>query len=131
MIPKKAKALIAEVAKELQLSEREVSSVLDVYWEGVRKNLSSLEHNKVFVKGLGTFYIKPWALKKRIMANKARIDASIENPTARSLGVLNELYKENLKLEAVKAKEDAEVERKLKIRHERHNQDLEGEEQDS
>jgi hypothetical protein len=115
----------------LQLSEKEVASVLDVYWDKIRKTLSSLEHNKIFLKGLGTFYIKHWAVTKKMKINNAVIAKYTENPTSGSLTIINQLMKDNLKLNKVWDKEVEMRQEWHRIKDERRNQDLEGEEQDS
>lgn len=128
MRPKKTKELIPQLAKELQLSEQEIKSVMDLYWDQVRKTLSSLEHNRIFLRGLGVFYIKPWALEKKLKGNATKVSNYMENPSSHGLEMMNEIFKENIKLEAVKARELEENRLKFKKRDERRNQDLEGEE---
>ena len=127
MRPKKTKELIPQLAKELQLSEQEVKSVMDLYWDQVRKTLSSLEHNRIFLRGLGVFYVKPWALEKRLKGNATKVSNQMDNPSSYGLEMMNEIFKENLKLEAVKERELEENKVKFKKRDERRNQDLEGE----
>lgn len=131
MKPKKVKDLIPELAKQLQLSEQEVQSVLDVYWDKIRKTLSSLEHNRVNLKGLGTFYIKPWSLDKRLKINDQIISKYVDNPTTGGLTILNDIFKDNIKLQKAKERDTELNLKKEQIRHERRNQSLEGEEQDS
>lgn len=131
MKPKKTKELISELAKNLQLSEEEIKSVLDLYWRKVRKTLSSLEHTHVNLKGLGTMYMKPWIVEKRIKMNDCAMENYIESPTNGSLTILNNLAKDNLKLKAAKEELDKQSIKKKLIKNERHNQNLEGEEQDS
>lgn len=115
----------------MQLSEQEVQSVLDVYWDKIRKTLSSLEHNRVNLKGLGTFYIKPWSLDKRLKINDQIIGKYVDNPTANGLTILNDIFKDNLKLQKAKERDTELNLKKEQIRYERRNQSLEGEEQDS
>jgi hypothetical protein len=115
----------------LQLSEKEVMSVLDIYWDMIRKTLSSLEHNRLYLRGLGTFYIKHWAVSKKIKINNAVIAKYTENPTSGSLTIINELMKDNLKLNKVWDKEVESKQEWNRIKDERRNQNLEGEEQDS
>jgi len=126
--PKKTKELIPQIAKELQLSEEQVKSVIDIYWDQVRKTLSSLEYNRLFLRGLGVFYIKPWALEKKLKSNSSRVSDYMDNPSNYGLQKMNDIFKENIKLEAVKARELEENQIKFKKRDERRNQDLEGEE---
>jgi hypothetical protein len=111
----------------LQLSEQEVKSVLDIYWDKIRKTLSSLEHNKVFLKGLGTFYIKTWSLEKRLKINENKVSNCMENPSASGLQMMNDIFKENIKLNAVKQRDMVQNRIKSRKRDERRNQDLEGE----
>lgn len=131
MKPKKVKHLLPQLSKELELSEAEIKSVIDVYWHKIRKTLSSLEHNRVFLNGLGTFYIKPWSIEKRLKMNDALITRYTENPTASGLSIINELFKDNIKINAVKERELEQSRLKEIKRYERRNQDLEGEGQDS
>jgi nucleoid DNA-binding protein len=129
--PKKVKDLIPKISKELQLSEEEVKSVLDVYWDKVRKSLSSLEYEYVNVPGLGVFGVKPWMVEKKLRINNHLIEKYINTPTVGSLTIINNLSKDNIKLNSTKEKLEVLKQKKEKIKHERRNQNLEGEEQDS
>jgi len=129
--PKKVKNLIPELAQKLQLSEEEVKSVLDVYWDKVRKTLSSLEYNNINLKGLGSLNVKQWMIEKKLRMNKCIIDRYIENPTSGGLTIINNLSKDNLKLEVAMEKVKEANIKKENIKHERRNQNLEGEGQDS
>ncbi len=131
MKPKKVKDLIPKISKELQLSEEEVKSVLDVYWDKVRKSLSSLEYEYVNVPGLGVFGVKPWMVEKKLRINNHLIEKYINTPTVGSLTIINNLSKDNIKLNSTKEKLEVLKQKKEKIKHERRNQNLEGEEQDS
>lgn len=131
MKPKKIKDLIPQLSKELQLSEEEIKSVLDVYWNKVRKTLSSLDYNRVNLKGLGTFYIKPWSIEKKMKANDNVIERYVESPTTGGLTIMNNLLKDNMKLKKAQERETESLKKKEEKRYERHNQSLEGEEQDS
>jgi hypothetical protein len=64
--PKKAKEFIPYVADSLQLSEDVVKDVVDYYWREVRKNLSTLSHNRVHLTNLGDFTIKHWKIDDKI-----------------------------------------------------------------
>jgi nucleoid DNA-binding protein len=57
MIPKKPQVIIKQVAEDLNLSESLVDDLISFYYKEVRKNLSSLEHPKVNLVGLGDFII--------------------------------------------------------------------------
>jgi nucleoid DNA-binding protein len=125
--PKKIKDLIPQLAKELGLSEKEVASVLGVYWDKVRKTLSSLDHNRLYLKGLGTFYVKPWAVNKKMEINDRIVNKYTQTPTPKSLSIINQVISDNLKLQRVKEREEDGLKIKIKKRNERRNQNLEGE----
>ena len=127
MKPQKVKDLLPQLSKELQLSEKEIKSVLDVYWDKIRKTLSSLDHNRLYLKGLGTFYVKPWRLDTKLKINNALVDRYVNNPTATGLHIMNNLLKDNLKIEKAKEKEKEYDAQRQEKKHKRRNQDLEGE----
>ena len=106
MKPTKLKYHLPELAKKFQLSEQEIESVLDLYWSTIRKTLSSLEHNKVFLRGLGTFYVKHWSLNKKLIANNNVIERYVLNPTTSGLTIINSLTKDNLKIQKALDKEN-------------------------
>ena len=108
-----------------------VDSSLDTYWDKVRKTLSSLEYEYVFLPNLGTFGLKPWMVDKKLRINDHLISKYTENPTASSLSILNSLSKDNIKLNASKKKLEELQTKKQKIKHERRVQNMEGEGQDS
>jgi nucleoid DNA-binding protein len=62
MIPKKPQVIIKQVAEELNVPQALVDDIVSFYYKEVRKNLSSLEHPKVNLVGLGDFII----LKKSV-----------------------------------------------------------------
>lgn len=131
MKPKKVKDLIPKLSQKLQLSELEIKSVLDVYWDKIRKNLSSLENNHVYLKGLGTFYMRASSVDKQLKMNENIINKYTQNPTAGGLAIINGVLKDNLKLTDARERLKEESIKKENIKYERRNQNLEGEEQDS
>ena len=46
MKPQKLKDLLPKLSKQLQLSEEEIKSVLDIYWDKVRKSLKISNQRK-------------------------------------------------------------------------------------
>ena len=64
--PRKAKEFIPDVAKQTDLSEDAVSSIISYYWQEVRKSLSSLKHPRIHVTNLGDFVTKHWKLDDKI-----------------------------------------------------------------
>jgi nucleoid DNA-binding protein len=119
------------LSQKLQLSELEIKSVLDVYWDKIRKNLSSLENNHVYLKGLGTFYMRASSVDKQLKMNENIINKYTQNPTAGGLAIINGVLKDNLKLTDARERLKEESIKKENIKYERRNQNLEGEEQDS
>lgn len=57
MIPKKPKEVIKHIAEEFDLPQSTVDDIVSFYYKELRKTLSSLEHLKVNVKGLGDFIV--------------------------------------------------------------------------
>lgn len=66
MRPRKAKEFIPEVAKQTDLSEDAVSSIISYYWREVRRSLSGLKHHRIHVTNLGDFVTKHWKLDDKI-----------------------------------------------------------------
>lgn len=66
MKPQKAKDLIKEVAKELDIPEDVAKIIITAFWRKTRTSLSSLSHVRVHISNLGDFVIKPWSIDKAI-----------------------------------------------------------------
>lgn len=66
MRPIKSKQFIEEVAKEINEPEGLIESVVNYYWEEVRKSLSNLSHPRIHITNLGDFTIKHWKLDSKI-----------------------------------------------------------------
>lgn len=66
MIPKKPQVIIKQVAEELDLPESLVDDIISFYYKEVRRNLSSLEHIKLNLPGLGNFIMKQKAVGVQI-----------------------------------------------------------------
>jgi hypothetical protein len=64
--PKKAKTFIPDVAKSTGHPEDLIESVINFYWQEVRKSLSSLKHNRIHVTNLGDFVTKHWKIDDKI-----------------------------------------------------------------
>lgn len=64
--PKKAKTFIPDVAKSTGHSEDLIESVINFYWQEIRKSLSSLKHNRIHVTNLGDFVTKHWKIDDKI-----------------------------------------------------------------
>jgi hypothetical protein len=66
MIPKKASSLYKEITKEFEVSKDLVETLVENYYETLRKKLSSLSDLRINVDGLGHFVIKIQKVKKAI-----------------------------------------------------------------
>ena len=66
MIPKKAEVIIKQVAEEKDLPVTLVDDLVEFYYKEVRKALSSMEHLKINLPGLGHFVIKQTSVEKMI-----------------------------------------------------------------
>ena len=66
MKPTKAKEFISEVANESNLPEDLVTTVINFYWQEVRKSLSGFIHSRIHITNLGDFVIKYRKLEKKI-----------------------------------------------------------------
>lgn len=64
MIPKKPEVIIKQIAEELDVPTTMVDAIVTHYYKEVRKNLSSLEHIRLNLPGLGHFLIRANVVKK-------------------------------------------------------------------
>lgn len=76
MIPKKAEVIIKQVAEEKDIPVSTVDDIVSFYYKEVRKTLSSLEHLKINLPGLGSFIIKQSSVEKSIRKHENIIKAS-------------------------------------------------------
>lgn len=67
MVPKKARALIDSVSKNLNVDSNLVTLLIDSYWKTLRKTLTNAEYSVVNIRGLGKFKIKKKRLLKLIL----------------------------------------------------------------
>lgn len=66
MIPKKAEIIIKQIAEEKDLPASMIDDIIGFYYKEVRKSLSSMEHLKIHLPGLGHFTIKQSSVEKMI-----------------------------------------------------------------
>jgi hypothetical protein len=66
MIPKKASKLYIEVSEDLNIDESLVETLIEFYYKEVRKSMTELKHPRLTIEGLGSFVIKPYAVRKAI-----------------------------------------------------------------
>lgn len=71
MKPKSHKIFKDGIAEEIGVHESVVDEFVSFYFGKVRNALSSLEDQRVFVEGLGTFAIRKTRVEKAIAKNKS------------------------------------------------------------
>ena len=112
MVPKKAKDFKEATAKELGLSEKLVSDVIDFYWKTLRKEMSNLSHLSIELPNFGTFKVKHWALDNEIEKHKSIVkkregrfsEYAYVKSVQESIAAMEKL-KEKVKLQKEKFKE--------------------------
>ena len=68
--PKKYRDLYPEIAKECNAHIDLVGDLVAYYYNEVRKSLSNLKANKIYLSNLGTFSLRKRRLEKSIKRNK-------------------------------------------------------------
>ena len=64
MIPKKPALIVKQVAEDMDIPVSTVDDIISFYYKEVRKNLSSLDHLRIDLPGLGHFVIKKKAVDR-------------------------------------------------------------------
>lgn len=73
MNPKNHKKFNEGIADEVGVHPKVVDDFVTFYYGKLRKKLSTLAHPKIYVHGLGTFFIRRKKLEKAIMKNKSML----------------------------------------------------------
>lgn len=74
MNPAKRKEISQKVAEKLNLSFEIVDEIITCYFKSIQKKMSNLEHSRLAIDGLGTFYVK----KNRLLAKLENYKAALE-----------------------------------------------------
>jgi hypothetical protein len=64
--PKKPKALLDDLYKDLELDKNLVSDIIDFYWLSVRKSITQISYPRIGIENLGTFELKIKSLQNTI-----------------------------------------------------------------
>lgn len=88
MNPKKVKTLIKETADNLDIPEGYAKDAISFFWQELRRDLSSLNNPKIFVKGLGTFQTRYDRVKDAIKDYQRFVD-NYQPKTFRQHGMIN------------------------------------------
>lgn len=68
MNPRKSSKLYKTVAEDLNINESLVENLIELYYKEVRQTMSSLDHARLNVTGLGHFFVKHQKVKKDIVS---------------------------------------------------------------
>lgn len=117
MKPVHWKELIKKTALQLNLSESQVKEIVLWYWKYYRIEMSKLERTKVTMPGLGTFHIKPWKLKRRLVELRQSIRTTQNHGGNLKKWKVCESYRQEFRrVKALYDIFDIEFKRKEKIR---------------
>ena len=73
MIPTRSKDLLKVVAKELDIPESEVNTIVSFYYKECKKMLENLDHTTVVLRGLGRMVLLGWNIEKEIKKKEAAL----------------------------------------------------------
>ncbi len=71
MNPKQHKKFRKKIADKVEVHQSVVDDFIDFYYDKVRQALSSLDSNRIFIDGLGTFALRKARVEKAIKKNKS------------------------------------------------------------
>lgn len=75
MIPKKSSKIYKIVAEDLNIQEKLVEDIVQFYYKDLRTNMSTIQHTRINVEGLGHAIVKPQIVSKAIV----RLEKSVKN----------------------------------------------------
>jgi len=76
MTPHKFKSFITEIADDMDISEADLTRIVDFYYKELRQALTGLKYKQIIVEGLGKFNLKENAVRKKIDTHKNIIEHS-------------------------------------------------------
>jgi nucleoid DNA-binding protein len=71
--PKKAKEFIKPAAEKAEVSEKLANSLINFYWNRVRKEINEVKHYNITIENLGTFKLKHWKIDEVIDKYKKKV----------------------------------------------------------
>lgn len=123
MRPIKRKQISEKVAEKLKLSAEIVDEIISCYYKTVQKKLSALENDRLYVDGLGTFYIKRRKLEQKLAKYKeavSRYEAK-PDPNMSDYSSIRDMKFEIEKFEKALSTMDYEADRKLSKEKDKEN----------
>ena len=119
MVPKKAKTVIPETAKELHVSEDLVGDIIDHFYKKIRSKMSELEDGVIMIENLGTFKVNKKKLLKSKLKYEKRLTRLPETDTFTKYSLRKDALDRITKLDKMLLFLEEEVERKQKVRDKR------------
>lgn len=115
-LPTHWREVIKVTAEELKLPELEVKTIVLFYWKYFKKEMGDLRQTKVTMYGLGTFYIKPHKVLRKIEGLKTRMRKSRTLKGIKKLKIYKAQQEELGALKAIYVAISGEETRKKSIR---------------
>jgi hypothetical protein len=112
MIPKKPKQIIKQLVEDNDLNELLVDSIITFFYKEVRQELTSMNHTKINIDGLGQFVVKTRTVDnlilkyERIIAKLNTYSYKNYHNKVRLTSRLKDLYKIKIILDENKLKKE-------------------------
>jgi len=112
MIPKKPKQIIKQLVEDNDLNELLVDSIITFFYKEVRQELTSMNHTKINIDGLGQFVVKPRTVDnlilkyERIIAKLNTYSYKNYHNKVRLTSRLKDLYNIKVKLDENRLKKE-------------------------
>lgn len=111
MRPKSHNKFKEGIAEEVGVHSAVVDDFVTFYFGKVRKALSNLDHTRVNVEGLGTFYLRKNKLDKAIKKNKS-ILGNLAKRTYAGFAKSEDIQKNILQMETAMEKIETDIQKK-------------------
>jgi nucleoid DNA-binding protein len=117
--PKKAKTLIPETAKEMNLSESLVSDVVSFYYEQLRSAMTEMKSSHIYVNNLGIFKSRPKAMREALVKYKGML-SHLGTESMREYKIYKDIENKISTIESNLAIWEHEFERKADVKRRRY-----------
>jgi nucleoid DNA-binding protein len=121
--PIKRKQISEKIADKLKLSSELVDEIMTCYFKAVQKKLSALDHTRIAVDGLGTFYVKQKKLEQKLTQYKEAVARyeSKSNPNMSDYSSIRDMKFEIDKFEKIMSKMNYDVDRRKAKQQDKEN----------
>ncbi len=120
MIPRKPNSFFKEVARELEVSEELVESVVNFYWKDARKQLTEPEDINITLMNFGVFEIRKKQVEYMIAKYK-RIITGMKPTTYTKHAILNTVTEKLARMEKLLELCKQQEEKKKQVRETQKN----------